>query len=163
VTAALVLRWKPVAVAAIAATLVASLGGLATQLGPWYDGLTKPPWQPPDWLFGPAWTVIFALIAAAGVVAWSAAGDRAARGRVMWLFALNGFLNVLWSVLFFHLQRPDWALVEVIFLWLSILLLIAAVSAISRLAGWLLVPYLAWVTFASILNLAIVRLNQPFG
>lgn len=156
-------RWKVIAVAALSATLVAGLGGAATQLGPWYYGLRKPLWQPPDWLFGPAWTVIFALIAAAGVAGWRAAADRASQVRLIALFGVNGFLNVLWSVLFFHLQRPDWALVEVVLLWLSILVLIIALAPLSRLASWLLVPYLAWVSFASVLNLAIVRLNQPFS
>ena len=80
----------------------------------------------------------------------------------MTLFALNALLNVSWSELFFGLQRPDWALAEVGVFWLSILLLIVVLRRYSKTASWLLLPYLAWVTFAAILNLAVVRLNYPF-
>ena len=156
-------RWAPVLVAAAAAAGVAILGALNTDLGGWYYNLHKPAWEPPDWLFGPAWTVIFALAAAAGVTAWRAAPDRCSRTLIVGLFALNGFLNLLWSLLFFRLRRPDWALAEVGFLWLSILVLIVALYPRSKTAGLLLVPYLLWVGFASILNWEVVRLNAPFG
>ena len=79
------------------------------------------------------------------------------------LFGFNAFTNVLWSLLFFRLRRPDWALAEVSFLWLSILLLIVYLGRFSPRSGWLLAPYLAWVSFAAVLNLAVVRLNGPFG
>jgi tryptophan-rich sensory protein len=156
-------RWWPVLFAALAAVGVAALGGLMTELGTWYYGLRQPPWKPPDWLFGPAWTAIFALIAVAGIQAWRDAPDRRAREWLLALFALNAFLNVLWSLLFFRLRRPDWALIEVGFLWLSIVVLIAVLGRWSRPAAWLLAPYLAWVTFAAALNAAVVRLNAPFG
>ena len=79
------------------------------------------------------------------------------------LFAANGFLNIFWSLLYFRLERPDWALREVMFLWLSVLLLIIVLARYSRPSGWLLAPYLLWVSFAALLNLATVRLNGPFG
>ena len=82
---------------------------------------------------------------------------------ILALFLVNAILNVGWSLLFFRLQRPDWALIEVAFLWLSIVALIVAIAPLSRLAAWLLAPYLAWVAFAAVLNFAIVRLNGPFG
>ncbi|ABM95732.1 TspO/MBR family protein [Methylibium petroleiphilum] len=154
---------KPVLIAAAAALAVAGLGGLMTDLGPWYQRLVQPPWKPPDWLFGPAWTAIFALAAMAGVIAWRRAPRRTDREWMLALFALNGFLNVLWSLLFFRLHRPDWALFEVLLLWLSILLLIGALARYARTASLLLLPYLAWVAFAGFLNLATVRLNGPFG
>ena len=153
----------PVVVAAISALAVAMLGALMTELGDWYYGLRQPPWKPPDWLFGPAWTLIFALTAAAGVAAWRDMHGKETREWLLVLFALNGFLNVLWSLLFFRLQRPDWAQFEVAFLWLSIVVLIVYVGRHSRLAAGLLLPYLAWVTFAAVLNGAVVRLNAPFG
>ncbi|HTN47880.1 MAG TPA: TspO/MBR family protein [Burkholderiaceae bacterium] len=153
----------PVVVAALSALAVAMLGGLITDLGNWYYGLRQPPWKPPDWLFGPAWTLIFALAAAAGVTAWHAIESRAQRQWLLVLFALNGFLNVLWSLMFFRLQRPDWAQFEVAFLWLSIAVLIAFVGRHSRRAAWLLMPYLAWVSFAAVVNGAVVSLNAPFG
>ncbi len=144
-------------VAAAAAALVALLGRLATPLGPWYRNLRKPSWQPPDWLFGPAWTTIFACAAASGVLAWQA--DRN-RPLVILLFAINATLNVLWSVLFFRLRRPDWALPEAVALWLSVLAMVLAFRAWAPPASLLLLPYLAWVAFAAFLNLTIVRLNR---
>jgi translocator protein len=159
---------EPSGVASVATLAIASvcvvalLGGLATEIGPWYRGLAKPSWQPPDWLFGPAWTVIFGFIAAAGTIAWRTAPDAHMRRMLAWLFAINAALNVLWSILFFKLRRPDWALIEVVFLWLSILALIVCTNRWSRRAALLLVPYLAWVTFAGVLNGAVVRLNAPF-
>ncbi len=156
--------WRPILVAAAAALAVAALGASATDLGPWYEVLQKPSWQPPDWLFGPAWTVIYALAATAGVLAWrQVSGNAVAKRRILGCFALNALLNVLWSELFFGFHRPDWALAEVVLLWLSILLLIVVRGRVSRAAGWLLLPYLAWVTFAGILNQAVVRLNPAFG
>lgn len=155
--------WKPVTAAALAAVAVAALGGAATDLGPWYLALQKPAWQPPGWLFGPAWTVIFALTALAGVIAWRRVADPAARRLMLFCFALNALLNVAWSQLFFGLHRPDWALAEVVLLWLSILLLILVLRRQARITTWLLLPYLVWVTFAAVLNLEIVRLNAPFG
>jgi translocator protein len=152
-------HWKPVALAAAAAIFVAGLGASATDLGPWYQSLTKPPWQPPDWLFGPAWTLIFTLTAIAGVLAWNGATKRADRDWIIVVFALNGFLNVLWSVLFFQVKRPDWALIEVAPLWLSIVLLVIVAGHIRKSAGLFVTPYLAWVTFAALLNLAVVQLN----
>lgn len=149
----------------VAATVVVlGAGGLLTGvgLGPWYDRLRKPAWQPPSWLFGPAWTVIGALTATSAVLAWDGARDRTDRTKVIGLFAANGTLNALWSALFFALRRPDWALAEVGPLWLSIAALIKGVAPLSRRAGWLLAPYLAWVSFAAVLNRKIVRLNAPF-
>jgi benzodiazapine receptor len=152
----------PIVVAVVGVTVVALAGGLATDTGPWYQELAKPSWQPPDWLFGPAWTTIFALIAAAGVRAWWDSSPGSERQTLLAQFAINGILNVFWSVLFFALRRPDWALAEVVFLWLSILALILTVRRRSPVAAWLLLPYLAWVSFASLLNLAVVRLNPAF-
>ncbi|TDQ82944.1 TspO/MBR related protein [Dongia mobilis] len=155
--------WRMILVAAVAALAVAFLGGLMTDIGPWYQSLAKASWQPPGWLFGPVWTLIFALVSLAGVSAWRRTRRERDRQTVLLLFLVNGFLNVLWSLLFFRLQRPDWALVEVMALWLSILALIILLRRYSRVAGWLLLPYLLWVSFAAYLNWTIVQLNAPFG
>jgi translocator protein len=154
--------WKPVSIAALAALAVAGLGALSTDLGSWYQGLRQPAWKPPDWLFGPAWTVIFALTAVAGVVGWRHTPTREGREWLIALFAANAFLNLLWSLLFFRLKRPDWALAEVALLWLSIVVLMLALLRRSKKASLLLAPYLAWVTFAAVLNWAVVALNRPF-
>ena len=153
---------KPIIIAALAAMAVAGIGGLMTDIGPWYLGLVKPSWQPPDWLFGPAWTLIFSLAAASGVIAWRAAPNQASREWMLALFALNAVLNVSWSLLFFKLKRPDWALMEVGFLWLSVALLMVVLGRYSRKASLLLAPYLVWIAFAAALNWATVRLNGPF-
>lgn len=153
----------PSALAALAALGVAMLGMTMTDLGPWYRGLEQPSWAPADPVYGAAWTLIFALAAASAVLAWRAAPNRRAIETLIGLFALNGFLNVMWSLLFFRLRRPDWALGEVVVLWLSIVLLMAVTGRYSRAASLLLLPYLAWVTVAGYLNWEIVRLNPPFG
>lgn len=152
-------RLIPVMVAAVAAILVASLGASVTDIGPWYQALRKPAWQPPDWLFGPAWTVIFACAALSAATAWRDARDDADREWLIGLFALNGFLNVLWSFLFFRMQRPDLALIEVGVFWLSILVLYLVVRPYSRTGSLWLLPYMAWVAFAAVLNWAVVGLN----
>lgn len=153
----------PVVVAMLAATVVAVLGGTITDLGPWYEGLHKPAFTPPRPIFPIAWTTIFALAALAAVSAWRAAPNVRISDTVIGLFALNGFLNVLWSLLFFRLQRPDWAFVELMLLWLSIAGLILYCRRLSRIASLLLVPYLAWVSAAGTLNWFVVQLNAPFG
>ena len=155
-------HWVPITCAALLAILVALMGFLATDLDGWYQALVKPSWQPPDWLFGPAWTLIYATAALAGVYAWQGAEKTSDRNWILALFALNAFLNVFWSLLFFRLHRPDWALAEVVLLWLSIVALIVGLRSFSRTSTWLLLPYLAWVTFAALLNLAVVRLNPEF-
>lgn len=157
------LRWKPVATAALAASVVAGLGTTITDLGPWYQSLRQPSWKPPDAAFGLIWTVIFALTAMAGAVAWRA--DKSVRGRqqIVGLFALNAFLNVLWSLVFFQLRRPDFSLIEVGALWLSILVLIVVLWQKSKPASLLLVPYLIWVSLAAALNYQVVVLNGPFS
>lgn len=149
-----------VSVACVMAVL--GIGGRLTTLGPWYDALRKPAWQPPGWLFGPAWTLIGALTAWAAVLAWRAAAGPGARAEIIALFAVNAALNIAWSGLFFRLRRPDWAFAEVLLLWLSVAALLAGLARIAPLSGWLLAPYLAWVGFAAVLNLAIVRRNRPF-
>lgn len=155
---------RPVAVAAVCAAVTAAIGGTLTDIGPWYLQLRKPDWQPPPPAFGVIWTTIFSLATVAAVLAWRRIqSDVPRREWMIGLFALNGFLNIAWSLLFFRLHRPDWALAEVGLLWLSIAGLILFLGRISRTSAWLLSPYLAWVSVAAFLNLTIVRLNAPFG
>lgn len=153
----------PVGIAAFAAVIVAVLGGTITNLGPWYEGLAKPEWTPPRAAFPIVWTAIFALAAVAGVAAWRKAPNTRVADMLIGLFALNGFLNILWSFLFFRLERPDLAFYELIALWLSILVLVVYCWRLSRWASMLLLPYLAWVSVAGALNWEVVQLNGPFG
>lgn len=152
-----------VLVAVLITAAVLGVGGATTTVDAWYRGLRKPSWNPPDWLFGPAWTLILGLAAWAGVLAWSHAPDAAGRWRVGVLYGINILFHMLWSPLFFNRRRPDWALLEVPFLWASVLALIIGLAPLAPLAPWLLAPYLLWVTFAAFLNLVIVRMNAPFG
>ncbi len=149
-------------VAALITLAVLGVGGAMTTVGPWYRDLRKPSWNPPNWLFGPAWTLILGLAASAGVLAWTRASDAATHREIAILFGVNIAFHLLWTPLFFNLRRPDWALIEVVFLWLSILAIMVGVAPLSSPAAWLLAPYLAWVTFAAFLNLTIVRMNASF-
>ena len=147
---------------------VAAIGGGLTVLDDWYYSLEQPWFKPPDLLFGPAWTILFILMAISGVLAWRTAADdefqlATRRSKLLMLWAFNGLANMGWSLLYFYLQRPDWALVEVVLLWLSIVFLIRHTSPYNKRAALLLWPYLAWVSFAAMLNLATVVLNGPFS
>ena len=150
-------------VAALLAIVLAVAGGALTEIGPWYRSLRKPSLQPPDWLFGPAWTVILSLTAAAGVLAWRGAHGPVQHTQVAIYFAVNWIFHLLWSPLFFKLKRPDWALIENSFLWVSVLVMFLGLREFSHLASWFIVPYLVWVSFAWWLNWTIVRLNAPFA
>ncbi len=152
-----------VAVAAAAALFLMVGGAVLTPIDRWYADLHKPKWNPPNWAFGPAWTIILCLWAWSGVLAWRGAATAAERDLVLVLYGVNAVCHFLWSPLFFRLRRPDWALAEVVFLWLSLLVLLVAVRPLSVLASWLIVPYFIWVSFAACLNAAIVRLNRPFA
>ncbi|MFT4079803.1 TspO/MBR family protein [Rhodomicrobium lacus] len=151
--------WKPFGIAFLLAMVVGGLGALTTDLSSWYFSLNKPSWQPPDWAFGPAWTVIYAFTALAAVYAWREAPTRDDRLTIVLLFLCTAFFNLLWSLLFFRLHRPDWALIEVGALWASVFIPIVVLARYSKTASWLLVPYLAWVTFAGFLNYTVVQLN----
>lgn len=149
------------------ASLALSLGAGALGSRPtlqaipgWYRALNKPSWNPPNWVFGPVWTVLYVLMAVAAWLVWSKVGFDLSSPWLL-LYCVQLALNVIWSFLFFGARRPDWALTEIAFLWLSILATLLAFWKISLAAGLLLVPYLAWVTFAGALNATIVRLNPP--
>ncbi len=150
---------KPILIAFLLAVAVGGIGGAATEIGPWYFSLIKPTWQPPDWAFGPIWTLIYITTGIAGVRAWRL-GDAYQRRLFLIALLINCALNVLWSLLFFKMQRPDLALFEVVALWLSIVPLILLPLRYSPRSSLLMLPYLAWVSVAAYLNLTIVRLNQ---
>lgn len=122
--------------------------------GGWYEALTKPALVPPSWIFPVVWTTLFILMGLSLYLVWSK--QKQPKKKLAYLlFAAQLILNVWWSFLFFYLQRPSWALVEIIILWLAILWNLTLFRKIDRRAGWLLLPYLLWVTFAIYLNYAI--------
>lgn len=140
---------------------VAALGGAASTSGlrDWYDGLDRAPWNPPGWVFGPAWTVLYALMA---VAAWLVARTGLDQRTVQVALALYGAqlaLNLAWSLLFFGARAPGWALVDIVALVALVAATTIAFWRIDATAGWLLVPYLAWIVFATTLNVWIVLRN----
>ncbi len=138
------------------------VGGLATarSVATWYPTLRKPWFNPPDWVFGPVWSLLYLLMGIADYLVSRRPDERGVAGARR-LYRLQLALNVLWSVLFFGRRAPLAALVEIVFLWVAIALTLRAFSRLSRVAALLLVPYLLWVSFAAVLTGAIWRLNRP--
>lgn len=146
-------------VALVVCFAVAALGGWATStsVGTWYATLAKPSFNPPNWVFSPVWTLLYLMMAVAAWRVWRLDGRLVS--APMAAFAIQLLLNLGWSVLFFGLRTPAAALADILALIVAIAVTLWLFIRRDRLAGLLLVPYLAWVGFASTLNLAIVRLN----
>lgn len=124
----------------------------------WYDSLQKPDWNPPNWLFGPVWTTLYTMMAVAAWLVWKnrpLSESKLALG----IFVIQLFLNGLWSQIFFGMQEVGWALAEIILLLVAIVATTYLFFQKERLAGWLMIPYIAWVSFAAVLNGAIWWLN----
>lgn len=143
----------------LGACFAVSTSGAVFMPGDWYEGLAKPPWNPPNWLFPPAWAVLYVTIAVAGWMVWRRVGFAGAAVPLA-IYRVQLLLNAGWSAVFFGLRRPDWAFAEVALLWLSILATILAFHPLHAGAAWLLVPYLAWVSFAAVLNFSVWRRNR---
>ena len=137
------------------------LGALATtpSIGGWFKGLVKPSFNPPNWIFGPVWTTLYLLMGVALFLVWRRGPKTAGVKAALVLFIIQLVLNVLWSVLFFGFHRPALAFFEIMVLWVFILLTMLKFFGLSRPGGWLLFPYLLWVSFASVLNFFLWRLN----
>ena len=142
----------------VIAELAGAMGSLVTfpSIG-WYNALNKPSFSPPNWVFGPAWITLYALMGIAAGLAWHSKSKLKANALKMYGFQL--VLNVIWSLIFFGLRLPSIAFVEIIILWISILITSAVFRKISSTSSLLLLPYIAWVTFALILNYSIMVLN----
>jgi len=146
------------AIVAIVITFGAAYVGSQFPVDEWYATLSKPSWNPPNWLFGPVWSLLYLLMAISVWLVWR---DKGISGAIIPLiiFLLQLILNAAWSWLFFGLHEPSWAFAEIIVLWLAILANIILFWRINTISGVLLVPYLAWVTFATFLNYTLWRLN----
>ena len=140
----------------LAITFGAAAFGAQFMPGPWYAALAKPAWTPPNWLFGPVWTVLYALIAVSAWLVWRAQ-PRLGVPLGLWFAQLG--LNTIWSWLFFGLERPGLAAIDILVLLVAIIATAVAFARASRAAALLLVPYAFWVGFATVLNIAIWRLN----
>jgi tryptophan-rich sensory protein len=149
---AALLAWVAVSFAAAGSAVFVSPGG-------WYAALAKPSWNPPAWVFGPAWSVLYLLMGVAAWLVWREGGWQR-QGRALGLFLAQWLLNALWTPLFFGLHRLGLAFAEIVLLWVAIAATLGAFWRARRAAGVLLVPYLAWVTFAAALNFTIWRMNR---
>ncbi|MFA6158195.1 MAG: TspO/MBR family protein [Candidatus Paceibacterota bacterium] len=125
----------------------------------WYSTLTKPTLNPPAWIFGPVWTTLYALMGIAAFLVWKKGLDRKDVRRALSVFGVQLTLNSVWSIVFFGLHSPGWALVNIALMWLAILWTMILFYKISRPATWLLMPYILWVSFAAYLNYSVWALN----
>lgn len=137
------------------------LGSIATQGGvnSWYPTIEKPSFNPPNWVFAPVWTTLFILMGIAAGLVWDRMNLRPEAKPALQLFGIQLVLNSLWSFLFFYFQMPGVAFIELIILWVFIFLTMRAFFSLSKPAGWLMLPYFLWVTFAGVLNGSIWYLN----
>jgi tryptophan-rich sensory protein len=145
----------------IGATFGASaFGALAasSSLGNWYHLLAKPSWNPPEEVFAPVWSALYLIMAIAAWLVWRRGSENEVIPAMTTYFA-QLVLNVLWPLLFFGLRAPGWAALDILLLWLAIIMAITQFRRVSLPAAWLLAPYLAWVTFASVLNITIWQIN----
>jgi translocator protein len=150
-------QWLALAGFVVLCLAVGAIAGFATSQSvvDWYPTLNKPSWTPPGWLFGPVWTVLYMMMGVAAWLAWRAGDARAALG----IFAVQLALNMAWSFLFFGMKSPVSGLICIVLMWIAIVATILAFRRKSGLAALLMLPYLAWVSFATALNGAIVALN----
>ena len=126
----------------------------------WFDSLVKPEWNPPGYLFGPVWTVLYLLMGVSLGIIWCYKTNESNKKNAYSLFAFQLFLNFWWSIIFFNFHSPAFAFLTIVVMLMAILFTIISFSRFSKLAAWLLVPYIAWVSFASFLNLTIWNLNR---
>jgi len=156
-------HWRSLLMAFAVSFAVAGIGSSLTVLDGWYFALKQPAWKPPDAAFGVIWSVIFSLSAISAWLGWHALSSAKLRRKWLILWGFNAFFNVFWSLIYFKWHRPDWSLVELVFIWLSVVVLMVFIYPHRRRAAWLLLPYLVWVTTAGFLNNATIVLNGPFA
>ena len=141
--------------------MVGAISGYFTSSGVdgWFALANKPWFNPPSWIFAPVWTTLYVLMGIAFFLVWKSDASKDIKQTAIILFAVQLVLNFFWSFIFFKMQQPGWAFAEIILMWLMILMTILWFGKISPAAAWLLVPYICWVSFASVLNYSIWRLN----
>lgn len=143
---------------------IAGIGAQATVPGlPWLETLRKPPFNPPAFVFGPVWAVLYTLIAISGWLTLGVDSDVSGRFTALWIFALQLAFNLLWAFLFFYLRQPGWALVDIVLLLTTIWSYVIVVSPVNVVSAWLFVPYGLWVAFATVLNASFWWLNRSGG
>jgi translocator protein len=147
----------------IAVIIPVAVGGLsgyftASGVGGWYATLQKPWFNPPNWIFGPVWTALYAMMGVALYLVWKQPPGPARNSAITW-FAVQLTVNFFWSFIFFYLHQPGWAFAEIVVMWVLILVTIFQFAKLSTAAAWLLVPYISWVSFAAVLNFTLWRMN----
>ncbi|MFW5885185.1 MAG: TspO/MBR family protein [Patescibacteria group bacterium] len=131
----------------------------ASAIENWYSFLEKPLLNPPNWIFAPVWTLLYILMGVAAFLVWKKSGQKAGIGKALVFFGVQLVFNSAWSIIFFGLQNPFWALLEILVLWILILFTIILFYRVSKSAAFLLIPYILWVSFAIYLNYSIWVLN----
>ena len=129
------------------------------ELNTWYQSLSKPDWNPPSQIFGPVWTMLYLLMGIALGLIWKADTEVVKEKTALYLFAIQLFLNFWWSIIFFRFHAPGWAFVEIVIMLVAILATMMEFGRINKTAAWLMVPYAAWVCFATILNATLWHMN----
>lgn len=140
------------------------VGGIATffttsGVNGWYAIANKPTFNPPNWFFAPVWMALYIMMGIALFLVWKSEADKALKQASLILFAVQLVVNFLWSFIFFYAKQPGWAFADIIVMWLAILFTIALFEKISSTAAWLLVPYIFWISFASLLNFYVWQHN----
>jgi translocator protein len=154
-------NWIKFIVSILGVFVIASLGSFFTSssVNEWYLTINKPTFNPPNWVFGPVWTILYLMIGISLYLVWSTNVKERIKKKAYFAFGIQLFLNFLWGFLFFGMQEIGFALINILLLVVAISFNIFYAGKISKTSGWLLVPYLLWVSFATILNLAIWSLN----
>ena len=149
-------------VAVVIPLVVGGLGGIATasSIPTWYQGLNKPGWNPPGWVFAPVWTLLYILMGVAAWLVWRQGWDNPQVQVALAIFGVQLLLNLFWSLIFFGLHSPGWAVLEIVVLWGFILATTVQFYRLESAAGLLLIPYQLWVTFAAVLNATVWQLNR---
>ena len=132
----------------------------ASEIPGWYMFLNKPGFNPPNWIFAPVWTTLYILMGISFWLVWKSGTEEAIKNRAMLFFMVQLILNFFWSIIFFNFHQLGFAMAEIVLLWIFILFSIISFYPISKAASYLLIPYICWVSFASILNFAVWRLNN---
>jgi len=131
------------------------VAGVTSPPGDWYASLSKPEWTPPGWIFGPVWTALYLTMAVSAWLVWKRLGW----SHVLWIYLAQLLLNAAWTPIFFGAREIGWAFAVIVAMWVAILLTLVAFMRVSKTGGWMLVPYLAWVSFAAVLNFTLWRMN----
>lgn len=154
--------WLKFIISIVIVWIAGGLGSLftASSVSTWFTTLVKPSFSPPNWLFGPVWTILYFMIGVSLFLVCTTKANKNLKKKAYWIFGIQLVLNTMWSIAFFGAKNPGFAFVVIVLLWIAILLNIIEFYKIKKFAGYLLIPYILWVSFASVLNLAIFLLNN---